>query len=83
MLLLLDNLEHLLAAGRQLILQLYQQAPEVNILVTSRERLNLAGEWVLPLAGLPTTAGAAETSPALALFVQRAQQVEARFSLNR
>ena len=81
MLLLLDNLEHLMAAGRQLILQLYQQAPGVNILVTSRERLNLAGEWALPLAGLPTTPTSADTSPAMALFVQRAQQVEARFTL--
>ncbi|WP_420629547.1 AfsR/SARP family transcriptional regulator [Candidatus Leptofilum sp.] len=80
MLLLLDNLEHLMAAGRQLILQLYQQSPEVNILVTSRERLNLVGEWALPLAGLPTDSADA-TSPAMTLFVQRAQQVEARFSL--
>ncbi|MBK7893610.1 MAG: tetratricopeptide repeat protein [Anaerolineaceae bacterium] len=81
MLLLLDNLEHLMASGRQLILALYQQAPGLNILVTSRERLNLANEWVLSLAGLPTQSADAAASPALALFVQRAQQVEARFAL--
>ncbi|WP_420645742.1 AfsR/SARP family transcriptional regulator [Candidatus Leptofilum sp.] len=81
MLLLLDNLEHLMAAGRQFILQLHQQVPGLNILVTSRERLNLADEWVLPLAGLPTQTANADPSPAMALFVQRAQQVEARFAL--
>ena len=81
MLLLLDNLEHLMGAVRPLILALHQYAPGLSILVTSRERLNLANEWTLPLAGLPTTAAGADFSPALALFVQRAQQVEARFAL--
>ncbi len=81
LLLLLDNLEHLMSAGRQLILALHQQVPGLNILVTSRERLNLAGEWVLPLNGLPIAPQGAHLSPAMDLFVQRAQQVEARFAL--
>lgn len=89
LLLVLDNLEHLMPPGRALILALLQQAPSLNLLVTSRERLNLAEEHVLTLSGLPTAAGDAGTSvgieaglsPAMTLFVQRAQQVESRFVL--
>ncbi|MCB8927691.1 MAG: tetratricopeptide repeat protein [Ardenticatenaceae bacterium] len=81
MLLVLDNLEHLVQPGRALILALLHQAPGLNLLVTSRERLNLAEEHVLALAGLPTAADNAAGSPAVALFVQRAQQVESRFAL--
>ncbi|MEZ4593550.1 MAG: BTAD domain-containing putative transcriptional regulator [Chloroflexota bacterium] len=81
MLLLLDNLEHLMEVVRPLILALHQHAPGLSLLVTSRERLNLANEWVLPLTGLSTATAGADLSPAMALFVQRAQQVEARFTL--
>ncbi|MAT99675.1 MAG: hypothetical protein CL608_21245 [Anaerolineaceae bacterium] len=85
MLLVLDNLEHLMQPGRTLILALLEQAPALNLLVTSRERLNLVEERVLTLGGLPVAATAAVTdvdlSPAMALFVQRAQQVESRFVL--
>lgn len=84
-LLVLDNLEHVMQPSRALILTLLQQAPSLNLLVTSRERLNLAEERVLTLGGLPTTPDNAVTdadlSPAMALFVQRAQQVESRFVL--
>ena len=81
LLLVLDNLEHLMAPGRALILALLQKAPRLNLLVTSRERLNLAEEQVLALGGLPTASDDAALSPAMALFVQRAQQVEPRFAL--
>ena len=81
MLLVLDNLEHLMANGRELILALLKAAPALNLLITSRERLNLAEERVLTLTGLPTVASDTEISPAMALFVQRAQQVESRFAL--
>ena len=81
MLLVLDNLEHLMTPGRELILALLQKAPSLNVLVTSRERLNLAGEWTLTLGGLPTLLNETAPSLAMALFVQRAQQVEPRFAL--
>ncbi len=86
MLLVLDNLEHLMQPGRALILALLQQAPSLNLLVTSRERLSLAEEHVLTLSGLPSNPVAGSTeetalSPAMTLFVQRAQQVESRFVL--
>ena len=51
MLLVLDNIEHLLA-GASLVAMLLQQAPHLRILVTSRERLDLQGEQILALQGL-------------------------------
>ena len=58
MLLVLDNLEHLLstpAAGpnaADLIDQILTDAPQVKILTVSRERLNLLDEQLLPVYGL-------------------------------
>ena len=51
MLLILDNFEHLIK-GVDVIIAILAQAPNVKLLVTSRERLNLHEEWVLELAGL-------------------------------
>ena len=51
MLLVLDGFEHLLE-GATLLTDILQAAPRIKMLVTSRERLNLRGEWVYPLAGL-------------------------------
>jgi predicted ATPase/DNA-binding SARP family transcriptional activator len=51
LLLLFDNFEHLLA-GASLAGELLQLAPQLKILVTSRERLTLLGEWILALEGL-------------------------------
>lgn len=52
LLLVLDNFEHIISQGVQLISDLLAQTPQVKILVTSRERLNLRGEWVLAIQGL-------------------------------
>jgi predicted ATPase/DNA-binding SARP family transcriptional activator len=51
MLLVLDNFEHLLE-GADLLVELAQAAPLVKVLATSRARLNLREEWLLPLEGL-------------------------------
>jgi predicted ATPase/transcriptional regulator with XRE-family HTH domain len=87
-LLILDNLEHLLdPAGMTLGLleQLLAQAPGVSMLATSRERLRLAGEWVLELEGLPLPQPRADTqpevAPALRLFVAHAERVDRAFRL--
>ena len=50
MLLILDNCEHLVDQVAKLAAQLLQVAPELRILVTSREPLMLAGEvvWAVP-----------------------------------
>ncbi|MBL0344105.1 hypothetical protein [Candidatus Villigracilis affinis] len=50
-LLVLDNFEHLMD-GAPLLSELLQQLPHLRILVTSRERLNLQGEWTFELGGL-------------------------------
>lgn len=50
-LLALDNFEHLMD-GAPLFSELLQKTPQLKILVTSRERLNLQGEWTFELGGL-------------------------------
>jgi transcriptional regulator with XRE-family HTH domain len=52
MLVVLDNLEHLVSEAAFLA-EILQHAPRVRLLVTSRERLNLQGEWVVEISGLP------------------------------
>ena len=71
LLLVLDNVEQLVDELVDWIRPLLTQAPDVQFLVTSRERLQLREEWVLPLSGLPLEDGDAA---ALALLRHRAAQ---------
>jgi predicted ATPase/DNA-binding CsgD family transcriptional regulator len=84
LLLVLDNFEQLVT-GAAVLSQLLPMAPQVKCLVTSRERLNLGGEWIYPLDGLHTPAGpeldAWQAYDAVALFGERARQVRWDFSL--
>jgi predicted ATPase len=57
MLLVLDNFEHLLDGGADLVAELLAEAPGVKLLTTSRERLHLTGEAVYRIAGLPYPEG--------------------------
>jgi predicted ATPase/DNA-binding XRE family transcriptional regulator len=57
LLLVLDNFEQLLPGGLELVLDLLRHAPGVTLLVTSRERLNVKPETVLPLQGLTLEEG--------------------------
>ncbi len=75
LLLVLDNFEHLLEAS-PLVSRLLARAPALRLLVTSRERLNLRGEWELALEGLPV-----DGTGAVELFVRAATQADASFSL--
>lgn len=52
LLLLLDNCEQLLGGLAELTAAILHEAPEVSLLATSRERLGLQAERVLPLDGL-------------------------------
>src|SRR5262249_31484965 len=52
LLLVLDNFEHLIAAGT-LVGELLASCPHLTILVTSRERLRLSGECLFPVLPLP------------------------------
>jgi predicted ATPase/DNA-binding XRE family transcriptional regulator len=69
-LLVLDNLEQLLPEGLELVLNLLRYAPGVRLLVTSRERLNVKTETVLPLQGLTLEEGTR-------LFGQRVSEADA------
>lgn len=83
-LLVLDNLEHLLE-GIEWLDDLLERSPNVKLLVTSREQLNLRSEWVLEVDGLPVPSTIETDTPELnsgvALFVQRARQTNLNFSL--
>lgn len=72
LLLLVDNAEHLPAAG-QVLVELLGAGRGLTVLVTSRRVLHVSGERVYPLAPLPAAAAAE-------LFVERARAAEPRFA---
>jgi predicted ATPase len=86
-LLLLDNMEHLMHHVSATLGRWMALAPEARFLVTSREAMRLPGEWVLDLAplGLPpegeTSLEAISRSDAVCLFVQRAQAAQGGYVL--
>lgn len=87
MLLILDNFEQLLETAVDYLAGLLQHAPDLTLLVTSRERLNLYEETVLTLDGLPTPAPDAapnepadEPAEAVQLFLRNVQQHNLNFS---
>lgn len=104
LILVLDNYEQLIASENSsreptlalsILLDILRQAPSVDILITSRVRLNLPHEWVYGLGGmnLPPTIDLGilegrqadlshfEQSNAVALFVHSARQVRPHFAL--
>jgi predicted ATPase/DNA-binding SARP family transcriptional activator len=80
LLLLLDNYEQLLPST-DLISQLLTRCPDVALLISSRQRLNLRSEQLLPLAGLAQAAGtdAQQPSDALDFFISAARRVQPTF----
>ncbi|QHC22490.1 ATP-binding protein [Streptomyces sp. GS7] len=68
LLLVLDSCEHLVAACRDLVGDLLTAAPAVTVLVTSRQPLDVVGEWITEIDPLPCTGD----NDALALFTERA-----------
>jgi predicted ATPase/DNA-binding winged helix-turn-helix (wHTH) protein len=89
MLLMLDSCEHLIDAIAPLAERIFQEAPNIHILVTSREPLRVEGERVhrLPALACPpedarlTTAQVAKF-PAVQLFLERAAAHSGQFELN-
>ena len=86
-LLLLDNFEHLLEAA-PLVTELLAAAPDLSVLVTSREVLRLYGEQEFPVPPLQVPALDGEISlaeashtEAVELFVQRASATLPDFAL--
>ena len=84
LLLVLDNLEHLIKDGAGLLTDILQAAPGVTLLVTSRERLNLHAETVLSVQGLEFPGEALSKQPvgysAVDLFLSCADRAQAGFA---
>lgn len=76
LLLVLDNLEHLLTddQGSLTVLALLQGAPRIKLLVTSREPLQIQSEWLFAVEGM----GQAAT----ALFLQSVRRTRAGLVLD-
>lgn len=86
MLVVLDNYEHLIDGAEQAS-QLVRACPHLKLLMTSRERLNLEGEWVIPVEGLTyperdtVSLEEALACDAVMLFVRCARRVLQSFKL--
>ena len=85
LLIVLDNCEHVLESAGRAVVMLAEQCCQVRILTTSRERLDVPGEFVLtvPPLSLPKdgTVRAVAASEAGRLFVTRARAASAAFTL--
>ena len=84
-LLLLDNCEHLVDACASLVQELLQRCPELHVLTTSRQTLDLDGEvaWRVPSLSLPPVGADLAhlaVSDAARLFVTRAASVRPGFT---
>ncbi|MEM7126321.1 MAG: BTAD domain-containing putative transcriptional regulator [Chloroflexota bacterium] len=93
-LLVCDNVEHLLVEKDTFsVLDSFQSilrnAPNVKLLTTSRQRLNIQEEWVLTIDGLAYPARDADNTfarrdayPAVELLLRRAGQMQIGFTLS-
>ncbi|MBI5302788.1 MAG: tetratricopeptide repeat protein [Chloroflexi bacterium] len=87
-LLVFDNCEHLIAACAHLAEELLRACPQIAILATSRESLNVPGEiaWRVPPLQIPdpqiTTAEVLLASESARLFIDRASLVDQTFAAN-
>jgi predicted ATPase/transcriptional regulator with XRE-family HTH domain len=91
-LLVLDNVEHLIDAVERFVFKILESCSHLKILVTSREILRISGEKVFQLSGLSmpvenhlTTRDFDEISkyPALKLFEERANAAKPDFFLSQ
>jgi predicted ATPase/DNA-binding SARP family transcriptional activator len=84
MLLVLDNVEQV-AAGVGFVNEILEAAPGVHVLATSRERLQLSGEIIFALGGMPLqswkTVEDALAHDTVQLFVQAARRVQPTYEL--
>ncbi len=86
-LLLLDNLEHILSASA-FVVELMESSRLLKVLVTSRAALHVYGEYEFPVPPLAlpdkrlvTSLSALAENPAISLFAQRAAAVTPDFEL--
>jgi predicted ATPase/class 3 adenylate cyclase len=89
LLLLLDNVEHLVSESAEFVEHLLKNCPKLKIIVTGREALFIAGETTLQIPSLSLPAIKGELSPehlhaseGVQLFLERAQAVRPDFTIN-
>lgn len=82
-LVILDNCEHLLDGAAELADLILTNSPDLSLLATSREALDVEGEqsWRVPSLSVPHGSDIA-TSESVSLFKARAQAVRADFDLS-
>lgn len=88
LLLVVDNCEHLLEAAARVVTDLLRAAPNLRVIATSREPLQVAGEQVIPLSPLELPRGDGteplgqlQQNEAVALFCERAAGASGLFEL--
>jgi non-specific serine/threonine protein kinase len=84
---LLDNCEHLVGSVATVVTNLLLACPNVSVLATSRERLNVEGETVfrVPPLQLPKSSAAMEealTADSIRFFIDRARSVRPDLLVN-
>jgi len=88
MLLILDNCEHLLSASAQIVTTLLQACPNLCVIATSREALDIPGEMAFRVPSL-SVPDARHIPPietltqyeSIRLFVERAEAIQPNFAL--
>ena len=80
-LLVIDSFEHILGETG-VASSLLAAAPEVKLLLTTRERPRIDGEWVFEVGGLEQPLGQGASAGATRLFVETARRVRFGFEAN-
>jgi predicted ATPase/class 3 adenylate cyclase len=80
-LLVMDNFEHVLE-GAAFVQDILKEGLHVQVLASSRAKLNLMGETVFTIKGLGVGAKSSEEDSAIQLFAQSARQTQPKFELN-
>lgn len=85
MLLIMDNFEHLINEA-ELLVEIFENAPDIKFLVTSRERLRLKGEWIMEISGLDMPKNHRDENfksyGAIQLFIESAKRIKPDFVLS-
>ena len=88
LLLVVDNCEHVLQAAAELVAAILRSSPELRVITTSREPLQVSGEYVVPVPPLELPDADASIplaqlrqNDAVALFAERAAAAAGTFEL--
>lgn len=81
-LVVLDNCEHVLDEVATLVEELTARTTSLRVLATSRERLTVGGERLVPVSPLPWAANDDGLAPAVELFVAKARALVPGYDVN-